>query len=1531
LTDVDESATVDCKSGPLTGCGLRFCSIKCRDACSQRGHADVCQEVQRLLAMLKAKHFRPDAETYKAAAELGNAKRDGGRNQAQICMLAADLFIAEDEKGKALQVTSDALLELGALRFALVSAEAALELAEEGTAEAANCYLKIGTILSKLGKHDAALLNLNKALPICQTLQVRAVVNCYINMANVLFAQGKHMAAMEKYMDVLRMFESKEREDVAMCVKIVLCDLDNREVADVATCVNNMGAVLRALGDYDGAMKMYEVVQQIHRCLHKGEEHADVADCYNNMGNVLQEQGEYEAAMERIDSALEIRKKLQGKEHADVAMCYINMGIVLHALDEHQKAMKKFEAALQIYKKVSGADSANYSSALLTLATGACVTKSSHDDTHLFAELRRIVDVDAELFNSIAPSEFAFGLRDHIVLLRLMARFGQRTGEATALEQWRTNVQRLINVSHSVAHAFGLQELAYMRADGRFASATACESERLLAALRASASPCALREATGAREQLLSSLFIDEGAHTAQMRAVAAHSLSLSLLGLDGLERVDDDLVAQLMRARVLEQEVLQRCAGELSNVKARGTSAEVRNSVADVFVLLLNVLDQAFARLAKASGATTDELYFPCKGSGDALAKAAGFKELAADIQQRIEAQAQQPFSFFTDASPNFCENEWLHLTALIANDNKHIKLSPHVHSATLKDKSRGTIEQRDVTLNVSASGPSPDLTNWTLYHWPALVEAARDDAERRAVSRLARTFLTGLEHDGNTALVGGVDKNKYLEYHKAKNYDLFFVPPPIAAMDNEALRRELVKDLARFDLVRKFSGKIDWLLAPERGDDFLISLCKRELEKAVGKEAAAVVDLAFVGEVKLALDGRKQRAAAPDTMPELFLSRFVSEIRSFLRMRIDWQTPSEPLAEASNEAQIDLVSLMQRAIDNTCKLVVEMVDKRVALGRAAIRSGADMFAPVDWLALSDAEARDVARGVDEVRASAWGAVDDLVKKLLADSDLKASASAYKSLHAIGRALENDDNVDAFAKLWERVIDRVTASESELARSLASVFAMRLRDTLLLRATTSELSQLLVKIDEVIGSFKIELPSLAGVEVDDDLLSQLMACKSSVHKLRVQSLQLRFGDGRDVLLRNEMSVALSVALGKCRAVLDHAFTRFARQQVWARMAPPPEAHKVFQAKFPVGHDSDSWRANVLQQLGCVNDGRRLNEMFPAVDDSVWAALESVQGYNKLGGVAWVDELASVVNESKHVRARLVDDALLSEWWARGDVKSVDASFPLFVRDEWFYPWSFSRECGGDAVASSALFERLCDINVLSARAVDGVKPEAVKKAANSLRVPVFVAPAFDGDELAKLMCNVGRRALSVDVLSTAHVWWIRADKFSRDKRTDLIRLGAFAAGSKLTGKKSESAELEQLREWIRGHAKLLAAALTKASLLSLPQIERALTPDEIAAAKVAFPSVDIEAVAMRVANCARREFDVDQEVDASVCVGGIEFLERCVQGAARAVAAMASASAKSAQPSGRIDADDDDGDVDDGGFGKQKLYPDRK
>ena len=1699
MNGVNDSTAVDCKSGPLAGCGLRFCSLKCLVVCKERGHAVVCQEVQRLLAMFKAKNFRPDDETHNAAADLSNAMMDGGRKQAQVGMLAADLFAAKDEKGQALRFSSGALRKQGAYRLALDSAGAALKLALKGTAEAADCYNNIGNVLLRQGKHEAAMEKYEVALQICTKVfgeDDASVATCYGNMGNVLQEHGKHEAAMEKYeaaLQIMKKVFGEEHPDVASCYNCMGRVLQEQgkhaaamekyeatlrireklykgeEHADVAMSYNNLGTVLQEQGKHDAAMEKYkaalqirkkvfgeehvavamcdnnmggllqeqgkhdaameklEAALQIYKKVHNGEEHADVAMCYSNIGDVLQAQSKHEAAMEKYKTALQIYEKVLGEEHADVATCYNNIGCVLQAQGEHEAAMEKYEAALQIYNIVSGADSANYSSALLLLASYACVTKSSLDDSHLLAELRRIVDIDDKLLNSIEPSVFAFGLRDHVLLLRLRAQFGHRTGEAKAVEQWRANVQRLINVAHPVVRAIGLQVLAYMRADGRFASATACESERLLAALRASASPCALREATGAREQLLSSLVVDEAsARQAQMRAVVAHSHSLSLLGLDGLELVDDDLVAQLMRARVLEHEVLQRCAGELSHVKARDTSSWTRNGVADVFVLLLNVLDQAYARLAVASGATGDKLFFPCKGSTDALIKAAGFAQLAAHIQQRIEAQ--QPFSFFKDSSPDFDTREWLHLTSQIANDNKHIKLSQHVHSATLKDKSRGTIEQRDVTLNVSASGPSPDLSNWTLYHWPALVEAAHDDAERRAVSRLARKFLTGLERgvDGNTAAVGGVAENKYLEPYQVGSRVIFFVPRTIAAMNDEALRRELVKDLARFDLVRKYSGMIEWLLAPERGDDFLISLCKRELEKAVGKETAAVVDAAFVGEVKLALDGRRQRGAAPDTMPERFLSRFVDAIQSFLRMRIEWQTPSEPLADASNEAQIDLVALMRRAIDNTCELVVEMVDARVALpGEKAIKSGADMFAPVDWLVLSDAKARDVvARGGVEVRASAWSVVDDLVKDLLADSDFAASATAYQRLHAIGRALENDDDVGAFAKLWERVIDRVMTSDSELARSLAPLFAVRLRDTLALRATTPGLCQMVDKINKVAGSFKIELPSLAGVKVDSDLVAQLRACVSSAHKLRVQSLQLRCGDGRDVLLRNETSVTLSVALGKCRAVLEHAFTRFARLHVWSDRvkkekelrdagqdpSSPLKAHEVFQAKFADGANAETWRANLLRQLCRADEPEKsLAELFPGVDASVWQALEAEQGY-KLGGGAWVDELVSVVNESKHVCVRLVDAALLQAWWARGDIKSVDASFPLFVRDKWFYTWSFVRECGDYA---EEMLTWLCERGVLSMFAQRGLKREEsgnVKKQFDAAWPHGDVDPTKLSDiakARARLHASSFRDALALEAdLSSGRLTQkllhllndegIALDeKLARDESehskaksekrkacdgtvdadfgfdlfgdaeidakvdaAPVVPVTAAAAPPAETSSSETRVEQRSLNEM---EITVLRALLDRQSrhvfalLRALPDFLvatqcgalRELTLDEIADASEEFPRLNVAAVARRVANSVRARQHEDQvvDVDASVCVGGIEFLERCVQGAARVVAAMARASAKSAQPSGsaaapaapvaptvvvsRSNADDDD--ADDGGVGKQKLRRGRK
>ena len=72
LLGVDESTTVDCKSGPLAGCGVRFCSLKCLVESSNRTHAVVCEPEQRLLKMFKEKYNRSDVETHNAAVDLSN-------------------------------------------------------------------------------------------------------------------------------------------------------------------------------------------------------------------------------------------------------------------------------------------------------------------------------------------------------------------------------------------------------------------------------------------------------------------------------------------------------------------------------------------------------------------------------------------------------------------------------------------------------------------------------------------------------------------------------------------------------------------------------------------------------------------------------------------------------------------------------------------------------------------------------------------------------------------------------------------------------------------------------------------------------------------------------------------------------------------------------------------------------------------------------------------------------------------------------------------------------------------------------------------------------------------------------------------------------------------------------------------------------------------------------------------------------------------------------------------------------------------
>ena len=126
-------------------------------------------------------------------------------------------------------------------------------------------------------------------------------------------------------------------------------------IGETATRVANLGGVLRDMGDLPGAKTLRE------RALAIGEEelgpdHPAVAVHVNNLGAVLQAMGDKEGAKEYFERALAIDEQALGPEHPTVAIRLNNLGFVLDEMGELEVAKAQFERALVINEAAYGPD-----------------------------------------------------------------------------------------------------------------------------------------------------------------------------------------------------------------------------------------------------------------------------------------------------------------------------------------------------------------------------------------------------------------------------------------------------------------------------------------------------------------------------------------------------------------------------------------------------------------------------------------------------------------------------------------------------------------------------------------------------------------------------------------------------------------------------------------------------------------------------------------------------------------------------------------------------------------------------------------------------------------------------------------------------------------------------------------------------------------------------------------------------------------------------------------------------------------------
>ena len=124
---------------------------------------------------------------------------------------------------------------------------------------------------------------------------------------------------------------------------------------NLALYANNLGYVLRALGDSAGAKAKFERALVIWEKV-SGPNHPQVATAVNNLGRVLQDLGDLEGAKAHCERALAIDEAVYGPDHPNVAIRVNNLGCVLQELGDLAEARAHYERALAIDEAAYGPD-----------------------------------------------------------------------------------------------------------------------------------------------------------------------------------------------------------------------------------------------------------------------------------------------------------------------------------------------------------------------------------------------------------------------------------------------------------------------------------------------------------------------------------------------------------------------------------------------------------------------------------------------------------------------------------------------------------------------------------------------------------------------------------------------------------------------------------------------------------------------------------------------------------------------------------------------------------------------------------------------------------------------------------------------------------------------------------------------------------------------------------------------------------------------------------------------------------------------
>jgi serine/threonine protein kinase/Tfp pilus assembly protein PilF len=151
---------------------------------------------------------------------------------------------------------------------------------------------------------------------------------------------------------------------------------------------NNLGAVLRAMGDYDHALAEFQQSLALKEKLGTPDG-VELAETLNNLGNVLDDKGDQDQALAMLQRALAIRQKVLGPDHPDVAHTLNNLGVVYHNKGDDAHAFEYYQRAMKLEEKSLGPDDPAVAGSLTNL--GGLLSGRGESDKALEYHRRALV------------------------------------------------------------------------------------------------------------------------------------------------------------------------------------------------------------------------------------------------------------------------------------------------------------------------------------------------------------------------------------------------------------------------------------------------------------------------------------------------------------------------------------------------------------------------------------------------------------------------------------------------------------------------------------------------------------------------------------------------------------------------------------------------------------------------------------------------------------------------------------------------------------------------------------------------------------------------------------------------------------------------------------------------------------------------------------------------------------------------------------------------------------------------------------